>query len=55
MPGSLRLLPGETVLAAVEADYRAMADMIFGKIPGFADIVARLRALEKDINESGNG
>ncbi len=49
-PGSLRLLPGERGLAAVEADYRAMADMIFGRIPDFAEIVAQLRALEKEIN-----
>lgn len=52
MPGSLRLLPGERMLAAVEADYRAMADMIFGAVPNFADIVAQLRALEDEINGS---
>lgn len=50
VPGSLRLLPGEGVLAAVEADYRAMSTMIFGRIPDFAEIVAQLQALEKDIN-----
>lgn len=50
MPGSLRLLPGERSLAAVETDYRAMADMIFGTVPDFADIVAQLRALENEIN-----
>lgn len=53
--GSLRLLPDEAVLAAVEADYRAMADMIFGRIPDFADIVAQLRALEEEINRSSHG
>lgn len=52
VPGSLRLLPGERMLAAVEADYRAMADMIFGAVPNFADIVAQLRALEDEINGS---
>lgn len=50
VPGSLRLLPGEQTLAAVEADYRAMAGMIFGAVPDFADIVAQLRSLEKEIN-----
>lgn len=55
VPGSLRLLPDEAVLAAVEADYRAMADMIFGRIPDFADIVAQLRALEEEINRSSHG
>jgi len=49
-PGSLRLLPGERGLSAVKADYRAMADMIFGRIPDFAEIVAQLRSLEKEIN-----
>ena len=38
--------------AVVEADYRAMADMIFGRIPDFAEIVAELRALEKEVNAS---
>lgn len=49
-PGTLRLLPGEKVLAAVETDYRAMGNMIFGEIPAFADIVAKLRTLENEIN-----
>ena len=55
VPGSLRLVPQGAVLAALEADYQAMAGMIFGRIPSFADIVAQLHALENDINESGNG
>lgn len=50
VPGSLRLLPGRQALVALEADYRAMADMIFGAVPDFADIVAQLRALENEIN-----
>lgn len=50
VPGSLRLLPSDAVLEAVGADYRAMADMIFGRIPPFADIVAQLKSLEIDIN-----
>ena len=55
VPGSLRLLPCETVLASVEADYRALANMIFGRIPPFAGIVGQLRAPEKDINGSPHG
>lgn len=55
VPGSLRLLPGEAVLNAVAADYRAMAGMIFGEVSPFADIVAALRALENDINGSTKG
>jgi hypothetical protein len=33
VPGSLRLVPGGAVLATVEADYRAMTNMIFGAVP----------------------
>lgn len=50
VPGSLRLVPQGHVLAAVEADYRAMTNMIFGAVPAFGDIHARLRALEQEIN-----
>jgi len=32
-----------------------MADMIFGRIPPFADILAQLKSLEKEINGSGQG
>lgn len=52
--GTLRLLPGGEMLKALEADYRAMADMIFGRVPDFADIVARLAALEAEINGGGH-
>lgn len=50
--GSLRLVPGEQTLKVLEADYRAMSNMIFGPVPSFADIVARLHALETEINRS---
>ncbi len=50
IPGSLRLMPEAHVLAAVEADYRAMANMIFGRVPSFGEIMASLRALENEIN-----
>jgi len=50
VPGTLRLVPDDEMLKALEADYRAMAGMIFGQIPGFADIVTQLRALEAGIN-----
>jgi hypothetical protein len=52
VPGTLRLVPDAHVLKALEADYRAMAHMIFGATPSFDDIVARLRALEAEINGS---
>lgn len=54
VPGSLRLVPDGEVLAAVAADYRAMAVMIFGKIPKFDEIMARLQDLENEINGSAH-
>jgi hypothetical protein len=50
VPGSLRLVPSGEVLAALTADYRAMANMIFGDIPPLDAIMATLRQLEEEIN-----
>jgi hypothetical protein len=50
VPGSLRLVPGGEVLAALTPDYRAMANMIFGDIPPLDAIMATLRQLEDEIN-----
>lgn len=55
VPGSLRLVPEGHVLATVEADYRAMTNMIFGAVPAFSDIVASLRALEDEVNRRASG
>lgn len=49
-PGSLRLMPAETRMAALERDYRSMGVMIFGEPPPFATIIDELRRLEEDIN-----
>ena len=49
-PGTLRLVPDGHVLATVTADYRAMANMIFGEYPTIEEVVARLQALEDEIN-----
>jgi len=49
-PGSLRLLPVEKRLAALERDYRNMGVMIFGDPPAFATIIATLAELEQEIN-----
>lgn len=50
VPGSLRLVPDGAVLAAVEADYRAMTNMIFGTVPTIDEILDALGALEDEIN-----
>lgn len=52
VPGTLRLVPQDAMLATVEADYRAMAEMIFGRIPDFQEILTQLTALEHEINGS---
>lgn len=51
--GSLRLLPPDARRQALEADYKKMGVMIFGKAPAFAAINETLAALEKEINEQG--
>ena len=49
-PGTFRLLPSGHVLAAVEKDYVQMRNRIFGRYPGFGEIMETLRALETEIN-----
>lgn len=49
-PGSLRLLPAEKRVAALERDYRNMGVMIFGEPPAFNKIMETLAALEQEIN-----
>lgn len=49
-PGSLRLVPESEVLNMVRTDYVAMANMIFGEVPPFDEIIAALAALEAEIN-----
>jgi hypothetical protein len=52
VPGTFRLVPSESRLLALAADYRAMEEMFFGDIPPWPQIVGRLRALEAAINAS---
>jgi hypothetical protein len=50
-PGSFRLVPVESRVAALERDYRNMAVMIFGDAPKFDWIMETLTALEHEINK----
>lgn len=52
-PGSLRLVPGESLRRLLESDYRQMAEMFFGEQPSFGEVVATLGELEDEINGSG--
>lgn len=49
-PGTFRLVPEGTALAATAADYRAMGNMIFGEIPSFNSIIETLKQLQNEIN-----
>lgn len=49
-PGSFRLSPPQSQIAALERDYRAMRDMFFRKPPEFAEALRSLKMLENEIN-----
>ncbi|MDZ7783265.1 MAG: nucleotidyl transferase AbiEii/AbiGii toxin family protein [Halioglobus sp.] len=49
-PGTLKLVPSDTVMTVLERDYDAMRTMIYGETPAFVDILADLGQLETDIN-----
>jgi len=49
-PGTLRLIPPERIVVAMERDYRAMQEMIFGDRPAFDEIISGLKTLEQEIN-----
>jgi hypothetical protein len=49
-PGAMRLIPEGHVLATVESDYRAMANMIFGDMPKFGELMEILQRLQDEIN-----
>ena len=50
--GAFKLIPPPHVLEPMEKDYSAMQDMIFGRRPSFAEIIASLTELESEINRS---
>ena len=47
---SIKLLPRKTVLNALQEDYQAMKNMIYGNIPEFEEILAFLKELQKEIH-----
>ncbi len=50
VPGTLKLVPPEYRFPALEADYDAMKDMLYGDVPTFGAVMAAIRELEKEIN-----
>lgn len=42
-------------MGALRRDYDAMGEMIFGEIPGFGEVMERLRGLEELMNRARTG
>jgi len=51
-PGSIRFMPREDRMAALERDYRTMAAMIFGEPLAFNAILQTLKLVEEEINSA---
>jgi hypothetical protein len=49
-PGSLKVMPGESRIAALRRDYRDMRMMIFGEPPRFEGVMETLAELERELN-----
>lgn len=49
-PGSLRLIPGDQLEAALRRDYAGMREMIVGDAPTFDNVLSTIAALEVEIN-----
>jgi hypothetical protein len=50
VPGTFKLVPPTYRLPALEADYAAMRDMLYGDIPTFDTIMKAVADLEQEIN-----
>ncbi len=50
VPGSLAIIPSETKMQALAADYRDMRMMFFREPPAFELVIGQLRALQQQIN-----
>jgi hypothetical protein len=52
-PGSFAITPTPEMVDALKRDYQAMAGMIFGEQPDFAEVIKVTRQLELAINQGG--
>lgn len=50
---SIELMPKEVVMNALQEDYHAMRNMIYGNIPEFEEILKYLEKLQEEIHELG--
>lgn len=51
-PGSFAITPTPRMVDALKRDYHAMAGMIFGEVPEFAEVLEATRQLEQAINQA---
>jgi hypothetical protein len=49
-PGTFNLIPEESAIKALKADYESMREMIFGDYPDFDTIIESLRKFEERLN-----
>lgn len=49
-PGGIHLVPQKAIQKDLEADYEAMAGMMFGEAPEFAWILDELQKIEAQLN-----
>ncbi len=49
-PGTLKIIPNETLMKSLEQDYEKMEQMIFGEIPGFLEIINSIKEFEEKFN-----
>lgn len=49
-PGTFGIVPANGMLDPLKADYEKMAGMIFGDVPPFDDILAKIKAAEATLN-----
>lgn len=49
--GSLKLIPEEKVMKAMEADYKAMSEMFAGEVPSWDEVIKDVKEFEDDFNE----
>lgn len=52
LKGQLKLVPNSDSIDILKVDYENMRDMLFGEIPSFDEIIARLREIEKELNSN---
>jgi len=50
VPGTLKLVPPDYRFAALDADYEAMKDMLYGDVPTFETVMRAVSELEKEIS-----